>query len=49
MVNFYVKKILESDGEFTINDVPRLWKQKVINKLVADGYVVNEDGAVSKE
>ena len=49
MVNFYIKKILESDGEFTVNNVPRLWKQKVINKLVTDGYVVNEDGTVSME
>lgn len=33
MVNFYVKKILESTGEFTIEDVPALWRKKVESKL----------------
>lgn len=33
MVNFYVKKILESDGAFTIDDVPILWKERVKKKL----------------
>lgn len=33
MVNFYIRKILNSDGEFTIDDVPTLWRSKVEKKL----------------
>lgn len=29
--------------------VPEKWKQKVIDKLVEDGYTLNEDGSVVKE
>ena len=33
MVNFYVRKIQNSDGEFTIEDVPTLWRKKVEKAL----------------
>lgn len=47
MVNFYVYRITNELKKWT--DVPALWKQKVMDKLVEDGYVLNEDGSVSKD
>lgn len=29
MVKIYARKILESDGEFTIEDVPERWREAV--------------------
>ncbi len=49
MVELYLKKIKADDIVFTLEDVPALWKQKVMDKLVEDGYVLNEDGTVSKD
>ena len=49
MVELYLKKIKADDIVFTLEDVPALWKQKVMDKLVEDGYVLNEDGSVSKD
>ena len=47
MVNFYVYRITNELKKWT--DVPALWKQKVMDKLVEDGYTLNEDGSVVKE
>lgn len=33
MVPFYIEKIKNSDGEFTVDDVPILWRKRVENKL----------------
>ena len=49
MVELYLKKIKADDIAFTLEDVPALWKQKVMDKLVEDGYTLNEDGSVVKE
>lgn len=49
MVELYLKKIKADDIVFTLEDVPALWKQKVMDKLVEDGYVLNDDGSVSKD
>lgn len=47
MVNWYVYKVI--DGTKKWNTIPDLWKQKVMDKLVEDGYVLNDDGSVSLE
>ena len=49
MVELYLKKIKADDIVFTLEDVPKLWRQKVMDKLVEDGYILNEDGSVVKE
>ena len=49
MVELYLKKIKADDIVFTLEDVPKLWRQKVMVKLVEDGYTLNEDGSVVKE
>ena len=49
MVELYLKKIKADDIVFTLEAVPALWKQKVMDKLVEDGYTLNEDGSVSIE
>lgn len=49
MVELYLKKIKADDIVFTLEDVPKLWRQKVMDKLVEDGYTLNEDGSVVKE
>ena len=47
MINFYVYRIKNGLKKWT--DVPPLWQGKVKDELVAQGYVLNEDGTVSKE
>ena len=47
MVNFYVYKVINGTKKW--NEIPDLWKQKVKDRLVEDGYVLNEDGTVSLE
>ena len=49
MVELYVKKIKDDNIDFTLEDVPKLCKQKVINRLIEDGYIVNDDGTVVKD
>ena len=49
MVELYLKKIKADNIAFTLEDVPALWKQKVMDKLVEDGYTLNNDGSVVKE
>ena len=37
MVELYLKKIKADDIVFTLEDVPKLWRQKVMDRLVEDG------------
>lgn len=46
MVKFYEERVINGLKKWM--DVPELWNKKVIEKLQKDGYVLNEDGAVSK-
>ena len=46
MVNFYVYRVKNGLKKWT--DVPTLWQEKVKEELVAQGYVLNEDGTASK-
>lgn len=47
MVNFYKLRVIEGKKKWT--EVPRLWNSKVQDILIADGYILNEDGTVSKK
>ena len=47
MVNFYVYRI--KNGLKKWMDVPSLWRKKVKDELIEQGYVLNDDGTVSKE
>ena len=47
MVELYLKKIKSDD--ITLDDIPKLWRQKVMDRLIEDGYTLNEDGSVVKE
>ena len=47
MVNFYVYRVKNGLKKWT--DVPTLWRKKEKKELVAQGYVLNEDGSASKE
>ena len=43
------REIYDKTGNiWTINDVPRTWRTKVEKQIIADGYVIEEDGTVSK-
>ena len=46
MVNFYVYRIKAGRKLWTA--VPKLWQGDVNVKLLEDGYILNEDRAVSK-
>ena len=46
MVNFYKIRVIEGKKKWT--EVPKLWNDKVQEELVKEGYVLNEDGTVSK-
>lgn len=45
MVDFFVYRV--KNGLKKWNEVPELWRQRVIDKLEEEGYVLNEDGTVS--
>lgn len=47
MVNWYVFKIINGDKKW--DAVPNLWKKKVQDELVAQGYTLNDDGTVTKQ
>lgn len=38
-----------TDYTWRVDDVPSLWKNKVLAQIQADGHIVLEDGTVSKE
>lgn len=52
MVNFYVSKIesgvidSRSGEPWKYTDVPPRWNKAVQDKLITDGYILNEDGTV---
>ena len=46
MVNFYVYRVKNGLKKWT--DVPPLWNEKVKEELISQGYVLNDDGTVSK-
>lgn len=46
MVNFYVYRVKNGFKKWT--DVHDLWREEVKKELVAQGYVLNEDGTASK-
>ena len=47
MVNFYVYRIKNGLKKWT--DVPELWIVQVKEKLVSDGYIINEDGEFTEK
>lgn len=47
MVNFYKLRVIEGKKKWT--EVPKLWNGKVQDALMADGYILNEGGTVSKK
>ena len=43
------REIYDKTGSiWTIYDVPKTWGSKVQKQIIADGYVIEEDGTVSK-
>ena len=46
MVKFYVARVISGVKKWT--DVPSLWNKAVKEELVKEGYILNEDGTVSK-
>jgi hypothetical protein len=53
MVKKYVRHLENRDinpstgSIWTINDVPNLWRTKVMVQIEADDYIIEEDGTVS--
>ena len=46
MIDFYVDRVIKGKKKWT--DVPSLWNKAVQDDLIADGYILNEDGTVTK-
>ena len=46
MIDFYVDRVIKKKKKWT--NVPSLWNKAVQEELVKEGYVLNEDGTVSK-
>ena len=46
MVKFYVVRVISGIKKWT--DVPSLWNKAVQEELVKEGYILNDDGTVSK-
>lgn len=47
MVKFYKNRVIEGKKKWT--DVHKLWNGKVQDALIAEGYILNADGTVSKK
>lgn len=53
IAKFYYKRMLaglvkDENGNWNVNKVPSLWRDKVITLLKENGYIINEDGTVEK-
>ena len=46
MVKFYVVRVIAGVKKWT--DVPSLWNKAVQEELIKEGYILNEDGTISK-
>ena len=46
MVDFYVDRVIKGKKKWT--DIHKLWNNRVKDALIADGYILNEDGTVTK-
>ena len=46
MVEFYVDRVIKGKKKWT--EVPRLWNKGVQEELVKEGYILNDDGTVTK-
>ena len=46
MVNFYVYRVKHCEKLWTA--IPKLWRYDVKEKLIEEGYTLNDDGTVSK-
>lgn len=46
MVDFFYRRVINGVKKWT--DVPKLWKEQVKQILVENGYILNEDGTVTK-
>ena len=46
MVKFYVVRVISGVKKWI--DVPSLWNKAVQEELVKEGYILNDDGTVSK-
>ena len=46
MIDFFVYRI--KNGLKKWIDVPPLWLDQVKEKLISEGYIINEDGTVTK-
>ena len=46
MIDFYVYRVKNELKKW--KDVPPLWNEKVKEELISQGYVLNDDGTVSK-
>lgn len=47
MISFYVKRIIAGKKKWT--EVPILWIESVKDELINQGYILNNDGTVTKE
>lgn len=46
MVKFFAERVINGLKKWT--DVPELWNQAVKDELISQGYLLNNDGTVSK-
>ena len=46
MVNYYVYNVEHGYKKWT--KINKLWQEEVKKKLVEDGYILNEDGSITK-
>ena len=47
MVKLYVDRVIKGKKKWT--EVPSLWNKAVQDELIKEGYVLNEDGTVTKQ
>ena len=47
MVDFYVNRVKNGLKKWT--DVPKLWNKRVLEQLIEEGYILNDDGTLTKD
>ena len=46
MVDFYVNRVKNGLKKWT--DVPKLWNKRVQERLIEEGYILNDDGTLTE-
>ena len=47
MIDYFVYRVIHNMKKW--HTIPKLWKQDAMDELESEGYILNEDGTVTKK